>query len=83
MVIKSRRRGVAVPDPLLGLLGVAAFAALLEVLPRTGVISPDELPPFSAIVRALGGEAGSSEFWGALLDTLRGWGYGLAIAVAA
>ncbi|GGT60687.1 MULTISPECIES: ABC transporter permease [Actinomadura] len=83
MMIKSRRRGGVVPDSLLGLLGVAAFAALLEVLPRTGVVSPDELPPFSAIVRALADEAGSAGFWGSLLDTLRGWGYGLAIAVAA
>ncbi|MGP4029401.1 ABC transporter permease [Actinomadura sp. 3N407] len=78
---RAGRRGV--PDPFLGLLGAGVFVGLLELLPRTGVISPDELPPFSEIARALAGEAGSAAFWGALLDTLRGWGYGLGIALAA
>ncbi|MER7543184.1 ABC transporter permease [Spirillospora sp. NPDC127506] len=76
-------RGRGVPDRLLGPLGVAAFLVLLEVVPRSGAVSPDDLPPFSAIARALADEAGDGAFWGALLDTLRGWGYGLAIAIAA
>ncbi|TDE35344.1 ABC transporter permease subunit [Actinomadura sp. 6K520] len=78
-----RPGGGRVPDRLLGLLGAGAFVALLEVLPRAGVISRDDLPPFSEIAGALAGEAGGGAFWGALLDTLRGWGYGLAIALAA
>ncbi|MFI0404749.1 ABC transporter permease [Actinomadura sp. 3N508] len=69
--------------PVLGLAGAGVFVALLEVLPRTGAVSSDDLPPFSAIVGALADEAGGAEFWRALLDTLRGWGIGLAIAVAA
>lgn len=82
---RPRRRPLAgfVPDALLGPLGIAAFLALLEVVPRIGVVSPDELPPFSDIVRALGDEAGTAGFWHALLDTLRGWGYGLGISLVA
>ncbi|MFB4311271.1 ABC transporter permease [Actinomadura sp. GTD37] len=80
---RRRRGGGFVPDWLLGPIGIAAFVVLLEAVPRIGVVSPDELPPFSAIVRALADEAGTGEFWGALLDTLRGWGYGLAISLAA
>jgi ABC-type nitrate/sulfonate/bicarbonate transport system permease component len=68
---------------LLGLLGLIGFGALLEVLPATGVVSEQYVPPTSRIVTTLVEFAGESVFWIALWDTLRTWAIGLAIAVAA
>jgi len=65
---------------VLGVLGVAIFAGLLEILPRMGVLPIRYFPPFSHMMSALIGELGTSEFWKVLLDTLKGWGYGLTIA---
>lgn len=67
----------------LGLAGLGAFLALLELLPRTGAVSPDYLPPASRIAEALAGQAGDSAFWTALGDTLTGWALGLLIAAGA
>ncbi|MEV6812666.1 ABC transporter permease [Micromonospora sp. NPDC051296] len=66
---------------LLGVLGFAAFLALIEAVPRTGLVSPDYLPPTSRIAVALADLAGESTFWTALGDTARGWFLGLIIAV--
>ncbi|WP_341721038.1 ABC transporter permease [Micromonospora sp. FIMYZ51] len=70
-------------DPtLLGVFGFATFLALLEVVPRLGVVAPDYLPPASRTGVALAELAGEGAFWTALGDTLRGWFLGLLIAVA-
>jgi ABC-type nitrate/sulfonate/bicarbonate transport system permease component len=55
----------------------------VEVLPYTGAVSADFLPPTHRIAAALAGELGDGAFWGALWDTLVAWAIGLAIAVAA
>jgi ABC-type nitrate/sulfonate/bicarbonate transport system permease component len=68
---------------LLSLAGIGGFVALLEVVPRVGVVSPDYLPPASRIATALADEAGQRRFWIALADTAQTWGIGLAIAVGA
>jgi len=68
---------------LLGATGLAGVAAVLELIPRLGVVSPRYLPPFSAMLAALAREAVTGAFWQALLDTIRGWALGLAIAVVA
>ncbi|GIJ43271.1 nitrate ABC transporter permease [Virgisporangium aliadipatigenens] len=68
---------------LLPLSGLLAFALLLEVVPYTGVVSAVYLPPLHRIAGALGQEFGRDAFWTALLDTLRTWLTGLAIAVGA
>lgn len=78
-----RRRGTGPGGPALGLLGLLGLVVVLELLPRTGVVAPRYLPPFSAMMRALVEELGSTAFWAALLATLRGWSLGLAIAVIA
>lgn len=65
----------------LGALGLVGTAAVLEAIPRAGLVSPHYLPPFSATIAALVREASAAAFWGALLDTIRGWALGLAIAV--
>jgi ABC-type nitrate/sulfonate/bicarbonate transport system permease component len=68
---------------LQGLSGLIGFAALLEIVPRIGIISPDYLPPFSAIVVALFKEMKTATFWTALSDTLEAWAIGLVISVVA
>jgi ABC-type nitrate/sulfonate/bicarbonate transport system permease component len=68
---------------LLGTLGLLGVAALFELIPRAGIVSPLYLPPFSAMLAALGREASTPAFWRALLDTIEGWAFGLAIAVVA
>jgi ABC-type nitrate/sulfonate/bicarbonate transport system permease component len=67
---------------LLGLIGLVAFGALLELVPAIGLIPDRYLPPPSTIVTTLVAEAGQDRFWSALLDTLITWGLGLGIAVA-
>ncbi|HEX3761213.1 MAG TPA: ABC transporter permease [Kofleriaceae bacterium] len=67
----------------LGALGIAGVAAVFELIPRLGLVSPRYLPPTSAMLAALAREAVTAAFWRALLETIEGWALGLAIAVAA
>ncbi|MFG2024864.1 ABC transporter permease [Streptomyces sp. NPDC048825] len=69
--------------PLRGLAGLAGLVAVLEVLPHSGLVSADYLPPASVTVRALWQLLAEQAFWTALGDTLTGWGLGLAISVVA
>lgn len=68
---------------LLGLAGLIGFGVLLEVLPRVGVLPEEYAPPTSRIAAALADQVREDRFWAALLDTLRTWALGLAIAVLA
>ncbi|MWA07530.1 ABC transporter permease subunit [Actinomadura sp. LD22] len=68
---------------MLGLAGLAGLVALVEAVPRAGLVKERFLPPFSDMVSALADEAGTGAFWRALLETLRGWAIGLAVATAA
>ncbi|MEV1328023.1 ABC transporter permease [Micromonospora costi] len=79
---RSRAGRLAGGNALLGVLGFATFLALLEAVPRAGLVSPDYLPPLSRVGGALADLAGEAAFWAALGDTVRGWFLGLAIAVA-
>jgi ABC-type nitrate/sulfonate/bicarbonate transport system permease component len=76
-----RRRGV--PQTVLGLLGVLCLVAVIEVLPRTGVLPRRYFPPSSEIGAALAELVARPGFWTAVLDTLSGWALGLAIAAVA
>lgn len=78
-----RRRRPELPSSVLGLGGLVAFAALLELLPRTGIVSADYFPPFSEMVRALVEAAGTDRFWAATAETVQAWGIGLGIALVA
>lgn len=71
------------PSWVLGLIGLALLAAVLELVPRSGLVAPKYLPPFSSLVRALGHQARTAAFWQALGQTLTAWSLGLAIAVVA
>lgn len=66
-----------------GLLGLALFVLVLELVPRLGLVNPAYLPPVSAMVRALADQVGTAAFWTALLETIRGWAIGLGIATVA
>jgi ABC-type nitrate/sulfonate/bicarbonate transport system permease component len=67
----------------LGLVGLAGFLAILELVPRIGLVPADYLPPTSRIVTALAQEATDPAFWVAVGDTLTGWIVGLLIATSA
>src|SRR4051812_20734743 len=67
----------------MGWLGIFGFVALLEVVPRSGLVDRRYLPPFSEMVSALLDEAQTREFWVALGQTVTGWALGLLIAVVA
>jgi len=75
-----RRTSTARGRVVRGVCGFAAFLLLLELLPRTGVVNPAYLPPFSEMMTALGRLLTEPEFWAALGNTLLGWAIGLAIA---
>ncbi|HET6626188.1 MAG TPA: ABC transporter permease [Nocardioidaceae bacterium] len=64
-----------------GLIGLAALVVVLEMLPRVGLVSERYLPPFSTMIRALFEELGQPDFWTALLESVKAWGIGLAIAM--
>jgi ABC-type nitrate/sulfonate/bicarbonate transport system permease component len=72
-----------VPAAVLGLAGLLGLIAVIELLPRAGLVDPRFLPPFSTMVSALVDQLGTSAFWQSLAATLRGWAIGLAIAMAA
>ncbi|HEV7961206.1 MAG TPA: ABC transporter permease [Actinoplanes sp.] len=67
----------------LGAAGMAVLVVLVELIPRTGLVSDRYLPPSSRIFAALGDEAADGAFWRAIGDTLIGWSVGLVIAVVA
>ncbi|MEU6225059.1 ABC transporter permease [Streptomyces sp. NPDC047042] len=79
----KRRIREKAATPLRGATGLVGLAVLLEVLPHTGLVSADYLPPASEMGRALWRLLGQEAFWTALGDTLTGWGIGLAISVVA
>jgi ABC-type nitrate/sulfonate/bicarbonate transport system permease component len=77
------RRRREVPSALFGLLGLVAFALLVELLPRLGIVDRAYFPPFSTMIQALVDEAGTAAFWNAVRDTVVAWGLGLIIALIA
>lgn len=79
---KARRRR-SMEAPLLGALGILIAVAVLEVIPRVGLIDPLFLPPASEILMSLVGLLGRAPFWWALLNTLITWALGLSIAMVA
>jgi ABC-type nitrate/sulfonate/bicarbonate transport system permease component len=72
----------ATRSALHGLAGLLGFGVLLELVPRLGLISRDYAPPTTDILGTLAKQFGRGDFWVAVLDTLRTWLLGLAIAVA-
>jgi ABC-type nitrate/sulfonate/bicarbonate transport system permease component len=80
----NRRAGSArkrLPDPLLGLLGVVAFLAVWELLPRLGLAPEKYLPPATEVLAALVRDFGLTDFWKAVGETMTAWAVGLTVAV--
>ena len=69
--------------PALGALGLGLLVAVVEALPRLGIVDRRFLPPFSAMAAELAAQLTQAEFWTALGETLRGWALGLALALVA
>lgn len=65
----------------LGVVGVLVLIAVMELLPRLGLVNPKYLPPFSEIVPALIDRLQTPVFWQALADTLITWSTGVVIAM--
>ncbi|KHL12514.1 UNVERIFIED_CONTAM: ABC transporter permease [Mumia flava] len=65
------------------MLGIVTFIVFLELLPRTGLVDEQFLPPFSSMVAALVEEMQAPAFWSALGSTITGWAIGLTIACVA
>jgi ABC-type nitrate/sulfonate/bicarbonate transport system permease component len=76
-------RAVRWRRPARGLLGLAVLAAVVEALPRLGIVDPDYLPPFTAMTASLGDLLTTGGFWAALGQTVLGWALGLAVAMLA
>ncbi|MEV6160718.1 ABC transporter permease [Streptomyces sp. NPDC052052] len=70
-------------DAVLGLVGLLVVVALVEILPRSGIVNRNFLPPAGVIGDELIGLLGRESFWTALGQTLRGWALGLAVSMAA
>ncbi|MDO8382593.1 MAG: ABC transporter permease [Microbacterium sp.] len=73
----------ALPAGIRGIIGFAVFLGILEILPRTGIVNPEYLPPTSEIALALVQQLLAVTFWSALGQTLLGWMLGLLIALVA
>lgn len=68
-------------DAALGVAGAAIVVVIWELASRGGLVDSNYLPPFSTVIATLGTEATEGAFWAALLDTIRGWAIGLALAM--
>ncbi|TDC48914.1 ABC transporter permease [Actinomadura sp. KC345] len=71
-------------DGLLGVAGLAAVLAVLELSTIFGLLPAETFPRVSSDLRELAGMAGGSELWTAVGHTLRGWAisFGLAVVIA-
>jgi ABC-type nitrate/sulfonate/bicarbonate transport system permease component len=66
-----------------GLAGLGGLLALMEAVPRLGLVDERFLPPASRILGTLAAELATPELWIALGETMRGWALGLALAFCA
>ena len=59
--VPARRTGI--PPRLFGLLGLAGFAVLIEILPRIGVLPARYFPTTTAIFGALSSPSAGARVW--------------------
>jgi ABC-type nitrate/sulfonate/bicarbonate transport system permease component len=79
---RARFRLTRLSDTAVFVFSIAVSLAAWELVSRTGLISQADLPSMSASFRELWSLVQTSDFWGALLQTVRGWALGLAVAAA-
>jgi ABC-type nitrate/sulfonate/bicarbonate transport system permease component len=77
-----RSRATRVADLVVPAVSIAAALGLWELLSRTGLIDPRDLPSMSASFRELWSLVQTGAFWRQLGDTVRGWAIGLGVATA-
>lgn len=65
-----------------GIVGVVVFLVLLEVVPLSGLVSTQNLPPLTTVLGALAQELPQRSFWLSVGQTVQAWAIGLGIALA-
>jgi ABC-type nitrate/sulfonate/bicarbonate transport system permease component len=80
--VEPSRPGSRLLEPAIFVLSIALALGLWELVSRTGLISERDLPAMSTTFEKLWTLARTADFWGAFLQTVRGWALGLAIASA-
>lgn len=78
-----KRSFTDLPGWVLGLVGVAAALALGEIVPRSGIVDEQFLPPVSQILRSFATNLTLTAFWQAVGETMLSWVIGLSIAAVA
>jgi ABC-type nitrate/sulfonate/bicarbonate transport system permease component len=63
-------------------LSIATSLVAWEVVSRSGLIAETDLPSMSSSFGELWSLVQTSDFWGAFLQTVRGWALGLGVAAA-
>jgi|SRR5690625_1300965 len=81
---RTRSRKVSITSVVpLGVGGLLTLAAIIEILPRTGIVRPQDLPPMSVISVELVDLAQQPWLWQTIYDTLYVWAIGLLVSVVA
>lgn len=71
------------PKWVSGLIGIAVFLGIWELVPALGIVQAKYLPPASEVIVALANDLGLTAFWVAVGDTMLAWFLGLLMAVVA
>jgi ABC-type nitrate/sulfonate/bicarbonate transport system permease component len=74
------RARLRLAEPLVFALSIVAALVAWEIVSRTGLISQQDLPSMSATFGKLWELMQTGHFWGAFLQTVRGWALGLLLA---
>ncbi len=61
--------------------GVLAALLVWELLPRVGILPPDNIPPASEVLPRFAGLLDDASFWSNVGSTLQGWAIGLGISI--
>jgi ABC-type nitrate/sulfonate/bicarbonate transport system permease component len=80
---RGKSRGASRSRPLDRFIGVVVLLGLWEVVPRTGLVSSDAVPPLSEVASAFVDAVSRRSLWVALLETMQSWLIGLAISIVA
>jgi ABC-type nitrate/sulfonate/bicarbonate transport system permease component len=75
-------RPALLPERALPWVGTLAVVAVFELASRTELIASRFFPPVSTWISTLVDQAGTSELWSAVGNTMQGWAIGLALACA-
>ncbi|GGM64723.1 nitrate ABC transporter permease [Micromonospora sonchi] len=83
MPLPSTRRLRGARKALLGVVGLAGFLVVWQLIPTLGLINSQYLPYVTDVAVRLSEETSDLAFWRRLGSTLAAWGIGLAVATLA